>query len=72
MRVERFRYLWPASMHTVCYGGGALANLERNPGNLIKLPLLVGAELFAVVRRLRRSRYALVKGEIENDMLGRG
>jgi len=60
VRIERFRYLWPAWTQTVCYGGGALVNLERNPGNLLKLPFLIAAELFAVFRRLRRRRYALV------------
>src|SRR6185437_6645666 len=29
VRVDRFRYMWPASQETVCYGGGALVNLRQ-------------------------------------------
>lgn len=58
--VERFRYLWPASQQTVCYGGGALAKLRSDRGNLLKLPVLVLAEWLAVLRRLATRRYALV------------
>jgi glycosyltransferase involved in cell wall biosynthesis len=58
--VQRFRYLWPASLQTVCYAGGALANLDRHPGNAAKLPFLVLAELGAIAARLSSNRYALV------------
>src|SRR5688572_3816919 len=42
--VERFRYLLPERLQTVCYNGGSLGNLRRNPSNFLKLPLLVGRE----------------------------
>lgn len=58
--VERFRYLWPSSLETVCYGGGALINLRERRSNLLKVPLLVGAELAAVMWRLARRHYDLV------------
>ncbi len=60
VRVDRFRYLWPETLQTVCYGGGALANLRRDRGNLVKLPALVAAETAAVARRLAGGRYDLL------------
>jgi glycosyltransferase involved in cell wall biosynthesis len=60
VRVERFRYLWPARAQTVCYQGGALINLRKNPLNKLKLPALVAAETLAVARRLRRGHYDLL------------
>jgi len=57
VHVERFRYAWPASLETLCYGGGALANLARDPSNKLKLPLFLAAEWLAVARRLARKRY---------------
>jgi phosphatidyl-myo-inositol dimannoside synthase len=60
VRVERFRYLWPARAQTVCYQGGALINLRKNPLNKLKLPALVAAETLAIARRLRRGHYDLL------------
>jgi glycosyltransferase involved in cell wall biosynthesis len=58
--VERFRYFWPRRLQTVCYQGGALINLSKNPLNYAKLPALVAAELAAVVRRLATGHYDLL------------
>lgn len=58
--IDRFRYLWPVSAQTVCYQGGALINLRKNPFNKLKLPALVAAELGAVARRLATGRYDLL------------
>lgn len=58
--VTRFRYLWPASLETVCYGGGALVNLRRRRADALKLPALVAAEAAAVGRRLLSRRYDLL------------
>lgn len=60
VRVRRFRYLWPESQQTVCYGGGALVNLRKNRVNGLKLPLLVAAEWAALARLLASRRYAAV------------
>jgi len=60
VHIERFRYQWPASQQTVCYGGGALVNLRRRPLDRLKLPALVAAEWAAVARRLARRRYAVL------------
>lgn len=60
VRVERFRYLLPESQQTVCYRGGALINLRRQPANYLKLPALVAAEWVAVARRLAARPYALL------------
>ena len=60
IKVERFRYLWPDSQQTVCYQGGALINLRKRRSNAIKLPLLVGVEWAAVMRRLASRRYDLL------------
>ncbi len=60
IRVERFRYLWPERMQTVCYDGGALGNLRRQPLNFLKLPLLVASEWVATRRRLARRDFDLV------------
>lgn len=58
--VERFRYLWPESLETVCYQGGALVNLRQNRSNLAKLPPLIFSEWAAVFRRLKSGRYDLL------------
>lgn len=60
VRVERFRYLWPARQQTVCYQGGALVNLRRHPLNKLKLPALVAAQILTTVRRLRKGHYDLM------------
>ena len=54
VRVSRFRYLWPASQETVCYGGGALVNLRQNRSNIAKLPALIAAEWLATARHVRK------------------
>jgi glycosyltransferase involved in cell wall biosynthesis len=54
--VHRFRYLWPESAQTVCYGSGALVNLRRRPFDLAKVPLLVAAEQGATIAAVRRGR----------------
>lgn len=58
--VDRFRYMWPESAQTVCYEGGALLNLRRNPGNFVKLPALVVAEWWSLMRELSRGSIDLV------------
>lgn len=58
--VERFRYLWPERYQTVCYGGGALINLRKRPAEALKLPALVIAEWWSVVRRLMTGNYDLL------------
>ena len=60
VRVERFRYLWPESMQTVCYQGGALINLRKRPLDKLKLPVLVAAEFAATLRRLLSRRYDIL------------
>jgi len=51
--VTRFRYFWPASQQTVCYRGGALFNLRREPANWLKLPALIVCQWFALWRLMR-------------------
>lgn len=58
--VTRFQYAWPASRQTVCYQGGALVNLQKRPGEKLKLPVLVAAEWWAARRMLARKRYDIV------------
>ncbi|HEY3209475.1 MAG TPA: glycosyltransferase [Actinomycetota bacterium] len=60
LHVERFRYLWPHSQETVCYGGGALINLRDRRSNAAKVPFLVGAEMAATLDRLKSRRYDLL------------
>ena len=57
VRVERFPYLWPSRLETVCYQGGALVNLRGNPSNVLKLPALVFCEWAGLARRLLRRNY---------------
>lgn len=58
--VSRFRYMWPASQQTLCYRGGALANLRSNPLNrLLILPFLV-CQGFAVLKQLWFGKFDLV------------
>jgi len=60
VHIERFRYLWPEQQQTVCYQGGALINLRKNPFNKLKLPALVAAETLAIVRKLHSGKYDLM------------
>lgn len=60
VHVRRFRYMWPASQQTVCYGGGALVNLRKNPINRLKLPMLVAAEWASLCRHVATNRYTAV------------
>ena len=60
IHVERFRYFLPQSEQTICYGGGALANLRNNPVDQLKLPALVFGEWAGLVRRLRQGNYDLI------------
>lgn len=60
IHVERFRYFWPQSEQTICYGGGALANLRNNPLDHLKLPALVIGEWAGLVKRLRQGSYDLI------------
>jgi phosphatidylinositol alpha-1,6-mannosyltransferase len=58
--VERFQYLWPEKLQTVCYQGGALINLRKNKGNLFKLPALVAFELLNICLKLKKGHYDLL------------
>lgn len=60
VQVERFRYLWPDSLQTLCYGGGALINLRKHPTRLLQVPFFILAEWLAVLRRLARGGYDLL------------
>jgi phosphatidyl-myo-inositol dimannoside synthase len=54
IRVRRFRYLAPARLETVCYGGGSLINLRKTPADLAKVPPLLLAEAAALYSELRQ------------------
>jgi glycosyltransferase involved in cell wall biosynthesis len=58
--VERFRYSWPISAQTLCYGGGALLNLRGNWRNALKVPVLVLFQSLAIARKLLSRKYDLV------------
>ena len=60
VRVERFRYLWPSTLETVCYHGGALINLRKSRSNHLKLPALVASECFNLALRLIGGKYDLL------------
>jgi phosphatidylinositol alpha-1,6-mannosyltransferase len=52
VEIRRFRYWLPFSGQTVCYQGGALGNLSKNPLNKLKLPTLVFSELIATIKEI--------------------
>ncbi|PXF54491.1 MAG: glycosyltransferase family 4 protein [Deltaproteobacteria bacterium] len=60
VKVERFRYLWPSKLETVCYQGGALINLRKHRADYVKLPALVASEFCSIVRRLIGKEYDLL------------
>lgn len=60
VQVERFRYLFPSSLETICYQGGALINLRKHPTNYLKLPAFVGFQCLNLAFRLSRGRYHLL------------
>lgn len=58
--VERFRYLWPERLETVCYQGGALINLRKSKANKLKLPALIAAEWARCAAKLATRRYDIL------------
>lgn len=60
IKVNRFQYLWPARLQTVCYQGGALINLRKNKANKLKLPALIAAEWAHCMARLATRKYDLL------------
>lgn len=58
--VQRFRYLWPERLQTVCYQGGALINLRKSKANKLKLPALIAAEWAKCATILATRRYDLL------------
>lgn len=58
--VRRFRYLLPEELETVCYQGGALINLRKNPCNYGKLPALIACEWLQTLLWLKRERFDLL------------
>lgn len=60
INVERFRYLWPERLETVCYQGGALINLRKSKVNKLKLPALIFAEWANCAAKLSMRRYDLL------------
>lgn len=60
VHVERFRYLWPSSLETVCYHGGALINLRKDRTNYFKLPALIASEGLNLFLRLIGRKYDLL------------
>ncbi len=60
LRVKRFQYLWPSSLQTICYQGGAMVNLRRNKVNYFKLPLLLFFEWLSLRRSLAAGRYDIL------------
>jgi glycosyltransferase involved in cell wall biosynthesis len=58
--VRRFRYLWPESLETICYDGGALVKLRNNRWNLMRIPFLVVAQWGAILCRTARRQVTLV------------
>lgn len=57
--VTRYRYA-PVRWERLAYDGGILANLRRRPWLAALVPLLVGAQIGAAARLLRRGRYDLI------------
>ncbi|MBW1690540.1 MAG: glycosyltransferase [Deltaproteobacteria bacterium] len=60
IQIERFRYLWPPALETICYHGGALVNLRKNRINYFKLPALIAFEYLSLLRRLKSGEYDLL------------
>ncbi|WP_339722083.1 glycosyltransferase [uncultured Paraglaciecola sp.] len=52
VEIRRFRYWLPLSGQSVCYQGGALGNLSKNPLNKLKLPVLVFSELMVTLKEI--------------------
>lgn len=60
VQVHRFRYLFPASLETVCYQGGALVNLRKHRANYLKLPPLIFCEWLHTMFWLMNGRFDLL------------
>lgn len=58
--IKRFRYLWPEHLETVCYHGGMLVNLRKNPLDYIKILPFLAMEVFSLFRELLSQKYALI------------
>jgi len=60
VQVERFRYLWPPELETVCYRGGALINLRKDRTNYLKLPALLTSQYLNTAHRLIKGKHELL------------
>ncbi len=58
--VRRFRYLWPSAAQTLCYNGGALINLRKNPARWLQVPAFLSSETLALARLAASERYSLL------------
>jgi glycosyltransferase involved in cell wall biosynthesis len=59
IRVFRYRYFC-SRFQSLAYSGGILANLKKNPLNLIQVPFFLLFQLFALYRLLGSGNYSLV------------
>ncbi len=60
VHVRRFRYCIPESLQTLCYGGGALINIRKNPiKRLLIVPFLL-AEITSTISCLKSVKYDIL------------
>lgn len=60
LQVERFRYMWPVSQQTICYQGGMLINLRKNPAEFLKVPVFLAIETMSIAQRLLTGKFDLL------------
>lgn len=60
MTIERFRSAIPEACQRLCYNGGALIQLRRQPSEALLLPSFLTAQCLAVASCIRRRPYDIV------------
>lgn len=60
LKIHRFQYFWPSNFQKVCYGGGMLPNIKKNPLLVLQLPLLIIAGIFSMRSIIKKEKIYLI------------
>lgn len=60
IKVYRFQYFWPQHWQQLCYKGGILPNIKKNPLLLFQVPFLLLFEFFALIKIIKKESINLI------------
>lgn len=58
--IHRYQYFWPTSAQTLCYKGGALANLRKSFLKSLQIPFLLVFQFFAAWQLIRKYKFQII------------